>query len=91
MIPKTGIVLVKFEAAWCCPCKSMISVIDRIAEKYSNITVVKIDADENPELTSQCGVRSLPTLILFKDGNIVNGITGLTTQDRIEKMIQEAQ
>ena len=66
---KEGVVLVDFYATWCGPCKMQGEVLKKLEE---DIKIVKIDVDEHTELAKEFGVMSIPTLILFKDGEIVN-------------------
>ncbi len=70
-------VLVDFSAEWCGPCKMMGPVIEDLANEYAGkAKITKIDVDVNPQTTSKYGVRSLPTLLIFKDGNVVDKIIG---------------
>ncbi|WP_028981061.1 thioredoxin [Sporocytophaga myxococcoides] len=70
-------VLVDFSAEWCGPCKMMGPVIEDLANEYAGkAKITKIDVDVNPLTTSKYGVRSLPTLLIFKDGNVVDKIIG---------------
>lgn len=80
-------VLVDFWAAWCGPCKMLSPVIDEIAEERSDIKVGKINVDEQPELTSQFAVMSIPTLIVFKNGEIANKAIGVQPKDAILSML----
>ncbi len=77
-------VLVDFWAEWCGPCKMIAPIVDEIAEEYDGqIRVAKVDADENQEVLMQYGVMGIPTLILFKDGEAVERITGFKPKDKI--------
>ena len=80
-------VLVDFWAAWCGPCKMLSPVIDEIAEERRDIKVGKINVDEQPELASQFAVMSIPTLIVFKNGEIANKAIGVQPKDAILSML----
>ena len=82
-------VLVDFSASWCGPCKILTPIIDKLASDVSDkALVVKVDVDEAPETASQFKIRSVPTVILFKDGQPVTQVTGLVTRDRLLKMLE---
>lgn len=76
-------VLVDFWAAWCGPCKMLSPVIDEISAEKEDIKVCKINIDEQPELAQQFGVMSIPTLIVFKDGEVTNKTVGVQPKDQI--------
>lgn len=76
-------VLVDFWAAWCGPCKMLSPVIDEISSEQEDIKVCKINIDEQPELAQQFGVMSIPTLIVFKDGEVVNKTVGVQPKEQI--------
>jgi thioredoxin 1 len=77
-------VLVDFTADWCPPCKMLSPVVDEIASQYENtLRVVTVDADANPQVIQQYAVLGLPTLILFKNGEAVERITGFKPKDKI--------
>ena len=83
--------LVDFWAEWCAPCRMLSPTIDQIAEDYDGkITVGKINIDEEPELAQRFGVMSIPTLILFREGNVVSKSVGVVGKDKIAAMIDEA-
>ena len=76
-------VLVDFWAAWCMPCKMLSPAVDPIAEERADVKVCKINIDEEPELAIRFGVMSIPTLIIFKDGEVANKSVGLISKEDI--------
>ncbi len=81
-------VLVDFWATWCGPCRMLSPVIAQVAkEKADQIKVAKINVDENPELARQYGIRSIPTLMLFKDGELVNTSMGYMPKVQVEAFL----
>ncbi len=76
-------VLVDFWASWCGPCRMVSPVVDQIAEERDDIVVGKINVDEQTELAIQYGVMSIPTLVVFKDGEVHNKTIGVTPKDEI--------
>ncbi len=82
-----GIVLVDFWAQWCGPCKMMASVLDEIEAEHPEITVAKVDVDENPNIASQYQITSIPTLIVFKDGSPAAVSVGFKPKNEIEQML----
>ncbi len=85
---ENGVALVDFWAPWCGPCKQQLPIVKEIAsEMQGEATVGLINVDEQPELASQFGVMSIPTLILFKDGQPVNKMVGLQSKDSLKDKI----
>jgi thioredoxin 1 len=81
-------VLVDFYADWCPPCRVVGPVIDQLAEAYANrIGVYKVDVDMSPELASRFGVRSIPTLVVFKDGEPVESVVGVVTLGQLNGLL----
>ena len=81
-------VLVDFWASWCAPCMMLSPVIAEIAEENSDITVGKVNVDEEQELSMQYGISSIPTLLVFRNGEIVNAAVGLRSKEHILEMIK---
>lgn len=83
-------VLVDFWAAWCGPCKMVEPIVDELTTDYEGkIKVGKINVDEQPEVSSQFGVMSIPTLLLFKDGEPVETVIGVQPKPAISELIDK--
>ena len=88
-INKFPLLLVDFWAPWCGPCRMMSPVIDQVGKEYQGKLVVgKVNVDENPSISRQFGISSIPTLILFKKGQAVNNIIGSVSKSRIDEMVR---
>lgn len=82
-------VLVDFFATWCGPCKMMSPIIDKIAEELGeNIKVGKVDSDENMELAEEFGIMSIPTIMIFENGQVIKTFIGVTSKDEIMKVLK---
>jgi len=84
-------VLVDFWAEWCGPCKMIAPILDEIAkEKSGSLKVAKVNVDENQSLSARYNIRAIPTLLIFKDGQVRDQVTGMTSKknllDRIEAL-----
>lgn len=80
-------VLLDFWAAWCGPCRMVSPIVDEIAEERGDITVCKINVDEQPELAARFGVMSIPTLVVMNNGRIVNQAVGARPKAQILAML----
>jgi thioredoxin 1 len=85
---ENGLVLVDILATWCNPCKVIGPLVDQISSEYhGQVSVGKLDADGARDLISELGVRNIPTLLLYKDGEIVERNTGMVTKEKIQELI----
>ncbi len=81
-------VLVDFFAQWCAPCKMLMPIVEMVAEEVKDAKICKIDIDENPELTAQYRIMSVPTLMVFKNGEAVARNSGVISKDAILNMLK---
>jgi thioredoxin 1 len=86
---KTGLVLVDIKAEWCTPCKIIEPIIEKISTDYfGKLSVGKLDADTARELTVKLGIRNIPTILIYKDGEIVEKSVGSTTKEKLTNLIE---
>ena len=81
-------VLIDFWASWCGPCRMLSPVVDEIAEETPSIKVCKVNVDEQPELAQKYDIMSIPTLISFKDGKLLNSSLGVQLKESILNLLK---
>ena len=90
-IEKGGIVFIDWWAEWCGPCKAFAPVYERVAEENPDITFAKIDTDKEQELAAAFGIRSIPTLMIFRDGIPLFAQPGALPQEALEELVQKVE
>jgi thioredoxin 1 len=81
-------VLVDFTATWCGPCKALAPIVEKIADEFEGkVKVGKLDIDESPAVTAKYGIRSVPTVLVFQDGQKKAQHVGLTTRDKLVQLL----
>jgi len=90
IVENTGVSMVDFWAEWCGPCRLIAPFVEQIADEYSGrVTVGKLDVDSNQRTAAQFNVRSIPTVLFFKDGQVVDQVIGAVPKQALERKIQE--
>jgi len=86
-----GLSMVDFWATWCGPCKIVAPIVEELADDYGEkgLRVGKLDVDANPKMASQFGVRSIPTILFFKDGELVDKVIGAVPRPHLEEKVQQ--
>ena len=81
-----GLVMIDFWAAWCGPCRAVAPVLDELSAAH-DVPVLKVNVDENPGLAARYGIRSIPTILFVKDGEVVDHVVGAAPKAAFEKVI----
>lgn len=87
-IQNNDLVLIDFWAPWCGPCKAIAPVLEEISEEHSNIVIAKMNTDENPNTSSQHGIMSIPTMMIFKNGQLVDRLVGALPKPAILQKLE---
>ncbi len=85
---KEGKVLVDCYADWCGPCKMLSPIIDELSEELTDVKFLKLNVDENQDLAMQYQIMSIPTLLIFEDGKLVNTSVGLKSKDELKELLK---
>ena len=84
-----GIAIVDFWAAWCGPCRMIAPILEEIDRDEADVTVMKVNVDEEPALADRFGIEAIPTLLFFKDGTLFKKKTGLYPKDALDQILRE--
>ena len=91
ILDQPGLIAAKFTAEWCAPCHALAPVFDAVAAAHPEAKFVSVDADASPDASVRYGVRGLPTILFFKDGEVVSRLVGAQPKAVIEKALESAQ
>lgn len=82
--------LVDFWASWCGPCRMLSPLVDSVSEQYDGVDFYKVNVDEEPEIAREYGIMSIPTLILFKDGEMLDQSVGVVAEADLKAFVEQA-
>lgn len=84
-------VLVDFYAPWCGPCKTLAPILEQLETEFKGkVNILKIDVDTNPELASEYNIKSIPTLMLFKNGTLIETMKGFLGKDKVAELMSKS-
>ena len=85
----SGIALVDFSAEWCGPCRQIGPIVEELSNEYDNVKIGKLDADENKETLQNLGIRGIPTILIYKDGTVVEKHVGMASKSQLKELIDK--
>ncbi|MGP1413584.1 MAG: thioredoxin [Bacillales bacterium] len=89
-IVEDSVCILDFNATWCGPCRMLHPVFDKVSEEIENVKFISVDVDDNPTLSAKFGIRSIPTLIILKNGKIINSSMGYLDEDALTNFIKKS-
>ena len=87
VISKEGITILDFYAEWCGPCKTYGPILEEFSKENPEVTVGKVNVDENNEFATQYGIRSIPTTIFFKNGEVMKKVPGVIQKNKLQELV----
>jgi thioredoxin len=91
IVAEDSFVLIDFWAEWCGPCRQFSPIFERVSEKHPDITFAKVDTDKEQELSAMAGIKSIPTLMMFRDGVLLFNQAGAAPESALEDIIAQAR
>ena len=88
IINKEGLVVIDFSATWCMPCRMLKPILERVAEKMTDVEFYNVDVDDSEEVAKRYRIFSVPTLVCFRDGQKVDSLVGLNSYDDIVEFVR---
>lgn len=89
VLKEKGLVLVDFSADWCMPCKLLSMILESVANEFDNVKIAKVDVDENPFISDEYGIKSIPAIKVFKDGNLIDEAIGFMPRGEVIELIKD--
>jgi len=90
-LSRNHLTLVDFWATWCGPCRMMSPIVEELAAEMPEVTFAKVNVDEHPDVAMDLGIQAIPTLILYRDGEMVERVMGVTAKSALKALIEKAK